>query len=76
MVWMKKLLISFTPLIFRRKNISFVKLTLARISTSNNSQTNVRNVVKICLEAVSEVNFMISLKNVGGLHSFVKYFVG
>ena len=29
----------------------------------NNSQTNVRNVVKICFQAICEVNFTILLKN-------------
>ena len=32
---------------------------------SNNSQTDVRNVVKICFQAICEVNFMIPLKNFG-----------
>ena len=32
---------------------------------SNNSQTNVRNVVKICFWAICEVNFKISLKSLG-----------
>ena len=35
------------------------------ISTSNNSQTNVRKVVKICFQVIWEVNFTISLKNLG-----------
>ena len=37
-------------------------LALAIIPTSNNSQTNVRNVVKICFQVIWEVNFTISLK--------------
>ena len=32
---------------------------------SNNSQTNVRNVAKICFQAICEVNFTMALKNLG-----------
>ena len=30
---------------------------------SNNSETNVRNIMKICFQAICEVNFTISLSN-------------
>ena len=57
------MLISSTPLIFKRK-FFFHKIRI--IPTSNNSQTNVRNVVKICFLAICEVSFTISLKNLVG----------
>ena len=49
------------------ENFSPLKLALAIIPTSNNSQTNVRNIVKIC-----EMNFTISLKNFGGYIENIK----
>ena len=61
---MKKILISFIPLIFKRKKFH-VKNSLAIIPTPNNSQTIVRNIVKICFWAICEVNFTISLKKLG-----------
>ena len=57
---------SSTPLIFKRKNFSLKKkLALITISTSNNFQTNVRNVEKICIQTILEVNFTISLSDLG-----------
>ena len=41
-----EILSSFTPLIFRRIN----KIALVMIPASNNSQTNVREVVKMCIQ--------------------------
>ena len=41
---------------------SFKNLALT-IIPSNNSQTNDRNVMKICFYAICEVNFTISLRN-------------
>ena len=46
------------------EKLSCLKLALAINSTSNNSQTTVRN-VKISFQAYWEVNFTISLKNLG-----------
>ena len=47
------------------KNFSSQNLALAIIPASNNSQTKYRNVVKIYFYSICEVNFTISLKNVG-----------
>ena len=47
------------------KFFSSQNFALAIIPASNNSQTNDRNVVKICFQAICEVNFKISLKNLG-----------
>ena len=43
-----------------KKKFSSQNLALAIIPTSNNSQTNVRNVLKICFQAMNEgnVNFI------------------
>ena len=49
----------------QKKNLSSWKLALAIISSSNNIRTNVRNVVKICIQAIWEVKFTISLKDLG-----------
>ena len=49
----------------KEKNFSSQNLTLAVIPTSNNSQTNDRNDMKICFWANCEVNFKISLKYLG-----------
>ena len=38
-------------------------LALAIVHTSNNSQTNIKNVVKICFQAILELNFTIPLKH-------------
>ena len=47
------------------KKVSSQNFALAIIPMSNNSQTNDRNVVKICFQAICEVNFTISLKKLG-----------
>ena len=47
-----------------QKNFSCKNLALAIIPTSNNSQTNDRNVMKICFQAICEVNFD-SVENLG-----------
>ena len=47
------------------KYFSSLNIALAVIPTSNNSQTNVRNVVKICFQAIGESNFTILTKNSG-----------
>ena len=60
---MKKMLISSTPLIFKRRKNSCYKLALTITPASNNSRTNVRNVVKICFQAIREMKFTIPLKN-------------
>ena len=49
----------------KEKKLSSYILGLAIIPTCNNSQTNVRNVVKACFLALWEVNFTISLKKIG-----------
>ena len=41
------------------------KLALAITPASNNSQTNVRKGEKICFQAIWDLNFTISLKNLG-----------
>ena len=53
-----------TTKIYEKKLFSYI-LALAIIPTSNNFQTNLRNVLKICFQAICEVNFTISLKNLG-----------
>ena len=58
------MLISSTPFIFKRKNF-LLKISPAIIPTPNNCQTNVRNVVKICFQAIWEVKFTISLSCLG-----------
>ena len=50
---------------FKRENFLLKNSHLAIIPTSNNSQTNVRNGVKICFQAIWEVIFTIPLKNLG-----------
>ena len=47
----------------QEKKLFSQKLALVIIPTSNNSQTNVRNVVKIRFYAISELSSPISLKN-------------
>ena len=49
----------------QEKKVSFQNIALAIIPMPNNSQTNDRNVVKICFQAICEVNFTISLKHLG-----------
>ena len=49
-VLVKKVLIPSIPLILNRKHCQ--KITLVIIPTCNNSQTNVRNLVKICVQAI------------------------
>ena len=53
-----------TPKI-KEKNFSSKNLASVIIPTSNNSQTNFRNIVKISFCATREVNFTILLKNLG-----------
>ena len=48
-----------------KKNFSCYNLALAIIPTSNNSQTIVINIAKICIDAICGVNFTISLLNLG-----------
>ena len=62
---MKLILSTCTPLTFKTKNLSFYTLALVIIPTSNNSQINVRNGMKICFLVTGEVNFTILLKNLG-----------
>ena len=60
---MKLILSTYTALIFKRKTF-LLKNRISYITpTSNNSQTNVRNVVKICIQAIRAMNFTISLPN-------------
>ena len=47
------------------KFFSSYNLAIDIIPASNNSQTNDKNVVKICFCAICEVKFTISLKNLG-----------
>ena len=39
---------------------------------SNNSQTNARNGVKICIQEISVMKFTISLSNLGGCIEKIK----
>ena len=52
-----------TPLIFKKKNFSLNFFALVIILTSNNSQSNVRNKLKICIQAIWEMNCAISWLN-------------
>ena len=62
---MKKILIPSTPLIFRRKKTFLLRISHSICPTPNNSQKRVINVVKIYFQAIREVTFTISLKNLG-----------
>ena len=52
LVPMKKVLNSSTSLIFKKENFLLKNFALVITPTSNNSQTNVRNLVKICNQAI------------------------
>ena len=56
---MKKVLISSTPVIFKSKNF-LVKNSLVIIPTSNNSRTNEKNDLKICIQAILAANVKIA----------------
>ena len=65
---MKKILISTTLVIFKKKNFLAKKLSLAIIPTSNNFQTNVRNVMKIFFYAILRDELYNFVEKYGGLY--------
>ena len=70
-MWKKKVLISSTPLILEKKLLLKI-LALVVLPRSNNFQNNVRKIVKICIQAIWEKNFTISLSNLGAYIEKIK----
>ena len=56
-----------TTKIYEKEFSSYI-LSLAIIPTSNNSQINFRNVVKICFQAISDVRLYDFVEKHGGFH--------